>query len=345
MDSLLYIGLIELLAIEFLVLILLLIFLRRRKKPEQITDNIPIKHVDEVKQDLPKIEKIKEKRRERKKKSNIHFGKWFNSLIPRKSEQWIILVIYIAVLVIAGYFFLANIFPDKVPTLQDNFVISASSMQIFDKLNSLSIDKDSILGQKETIDNQVIRKIASAEPFNLVLNPKTPLKADSPASLELNLVTSGAGTDVYMNDKPIIPNLANYNLVADFKDEAVYVSKNLSSYYTSSSLIKGNSAQDFAYKNFPGASVYSFSTSASYIPDIEGYKKTTTAMVLIFRDNLKLGVFAEGDLQVKFTKQDLNSYVGKDEYTVEIKDLNGKSYFNKTYQDSDGDVSKSGKQP
>lgn len=254
-----------------------------------------------------------------------------------KLEKIFIIVIYVLVIGIFLYFLLANLFPGDVPNLEDNFIISSDSSQIFSKLNSFYIDKESVLGEKEVINGITVRPVISAAPFNLILKPKTPIKENSSATLVINLLTKGESTNVYLNDKPIIPDLTNYHLISDYLTEEVYLRNDLSEGYLS----QASSAQEFVYTNFPGSTVYSFSNS-TFSPDVYGYNQDWTTLDTTFRDSLKLGVFAEGTLRVRFTKQDLNGYVGKDEYTVEIKDLNGKSYFKETFKD-DGDSSKSGK--
>jgi len=256
-----------------------------------------------------------------------------------RPEQWVIFAIYVIVFGVIAYFAVGSLLPKSIVPIDNNFVISASSLQIFDKLSSFYIDKE-VLGSKETIDEETVRKVTSAEAFNLIFKPKTIVAEGTNAELNINLI--GSGSDVYLNDKPIIPDLTNYELVADIGSEAVYANKAISEYYSKDSLISSNDAQDFVYKNFPGASVYSFSDAKSYVPVLSDYEQDWTGIGGTFRDNLKLAVYAQGDLNIRFVKQDLNSYVGKDEYTVEIKDQDGKSYYTKKYED-DGDTSKSNK--
>ncbi len=280
------------------------------------------------KRKLPKPEKPKKEERIKEK----------FSLKKVKPEQYFIFLIYAVVLGFFVYFAMGSLLPKSVVPIDNNFVISAGSLQIFDKLNSFYIDKDNVLGSNETIDNQTVRKVTSAEIFNLIFKPKTIIPDNTNATLKINLV--GSGSDVYLNDKPIVPDLTNYELVADLKDEAVYANKNIKDYYNKNSLIQSSNAQDFVYKNFPGASVYSFSDSPAYVPNLEDYKQEWTNISTIIRNNLKLAIYAEGDLSIEFTKQDLDQTAGKDEYTVEVKDQEGKSYYSKKYED-DGDASAS----
>ena len=69
---------------------------------------------------------------------------------------------------------------------------------------------------------------------------------------------------------------------------------------------------------------------------VVSYEQTTTEIDTTFRGNLKLAVYAKGSLDIEFTKQDLNNYVGKDEYTLTITDLDGKKEYEEIYED-DGD--------
>lgn len=357
--------------VELIVLVILLRIGKKKEVKVKISNSVEIKlpkpkkekrflffakRKDKVSIDAGKKIDLKEIKPEKIKKEKLSFKKLFSvkkkektpkikkikpkkekfSLKKVKPEQWFIFFIYIIVLGFLAYFAAGSLLPKSIVPIDNNFVISADSLQIFDKLSSFYIDNNAVLGNKETVDNQTVKEITSAQAFNLVLKPKTIIPDGTSATLNIDLV--GSGSDVYLNDKPIIPDLTNYDLVADYQNESVYVNKNLNQYYNKSSLIISDNAQDFVYKNFPGASVYSFSDSTNYIPRLDDYRRTLTNVNGIFRGNLELAVYAEESLNIAFTKQDLNMYVGKDEYTVEVKDQDGKSYFKQLYQD-DGDTS------
>jgi hypothetical protein len=132
----------------------------------------------------------------------------------------------------------------------------------------------------------------------------------------------------------IIPDLDDYVKVQDFLEEGteVWVKEGL----TKTSYDNADTAENFIYANFPGHSIYSFAELNGGTPIIQDYEQTITKINTQFRDNLKLAVYAEGELDIEFTKLDLNNYVGADEYTVTIKDFQGTEYFEKTYKD-DGD--------
>jgi len=263
-------------------------------------------------------------------KDESSMRKFEDTLELKRGPRWekiVILIIYLIVLNVAFYFILAGIAPERVPFRTNEYTINAGDMQLFSNLNSFYIDKN-VLGGKEVIDKHTVRKIISAEPFNFVFSPKLPVKNDTNATLTIQFYN--VSTDVYLNDKLIIPDLSNYTLVKSFDNEDVYLNKNYS--YSNLSLKEADSAGEFVYKNFPGAKVYSFSDS-NYEPILSDYNKSWTSLGTTFRDNLKLAVYAEGTLEARFTKEDLNWYVGKDEYNVTITDFSGKIIYNKLFED------------
>ncbi|MFA4953080.1 MAG: hypothetical protein WC584_02565 [Candidatus Pacearchaeota archaeon] len=245
-----------------------------------------------------------------------------------KSEHYVIVFLYIVLFAVIGYFLIANLFPDNPINNFGNYEISASDVLMTSELRSLYLDKD-VFGGKTEINNESARMIVSAEPFNVVFNPKKIIAENTTAELQLSFLKPE--TEVYLNDKLIIPNLNNYEKVQEFSDTEVWVKNTLTieNYQTS------DNAENFVYSNFPLQSVYSFVGFSGGVPLIQGYNKNKTRIETQFRDNLKLAVYAEGTLEIKFTKQDLNSYIGNDEYTVEIIDYQRKSHFNKVYKDDE----------
>jgi len=244
-----------------------------------------------------------------------------------RTEQYVIIGLYIIIFSTIGYLILANFFPNSLINTSGTYTLSAESIGITSKLRSLYIDKDYVLGDKITIDDKTVRQIISAESFNIIFNPKKVIQENTTAKLELSFI--GKGTDIYLNDNLIIPNLNDYEKIKDYTSKEIWIKK---------TLIKrayeiANTAENFIYKNFPQHSIYSFAELSGGTPIIQDYEKTTTKINTQFRDNLKLAVYAEGNLNIEFTKQDLNSYVGKDEYTVEITDFQGKQYFKEVYED------------
>lgn len=339
--------LLESIIVEVLILVLLYAYLARKKKRF-----LPLKEISLEKEgDYAKAVKVvkspeKPKKKTENAKTPTNLKAHLRNLKPTKPEHYFILMIYLLVFSVIAYFIVGNIWPEHTPLVNSGeYTINAGSLMIFDKLSSFYIDNDRVLGQKENVNGFEVRKFVSEEIFNLVFKPATPLVGDVNATLEIDLMTDGnSGSNVYLNDKAIIPNLENYELVKDFPNEnaAVYVNKNVS--YGKASLKDGSSVEDFVYKNFAGNSIYSFKDSSSdYVPVLDDYKQEFTTIDTTFRDNLKLAIYHDGgNLEIEFDKQDLNSNIGRDEYTTEIKDNKGNSIFKKIYKD-DGVAIKTGK--
>jgi hypothetical protein len=273
------------------------------------------------------------KKRYPQRKINVKVIKNKESIKQRikelKLEQWIIFSIYALLFATAGYFLIANVFPNNPLNTNGEYSIKASDMFIASNFKSLYLDKDYVLGGKVEIGDQNARLIISEEPFNFVFNPKKVIAENTSATLELSLIKSS--TEVYLDDKLIIPNLDGYLKVQEFSNEKteIWVKKNLVREKYKSS----NNAEDFIYENFPGHSIYSFAELDGGTPIIQNYEQTITEIDTTFRDNLKLAVYVEGNLDIEFTKQDLNSYIGADEYAVTITNLQGIKYFEKIYED------------
>tara|TARA_Y100000034_G_scaffold106228_1_gene134788 strand:+ start:563 stop:2125 length:1563 start_codon:yes stop_codon:yes gene_type:complete len=246
-----------------------------------------------------------------------------------KPEQWVIFAMYLMIFATAGYFFIANVFPDNPFNTNGNYILSAGDLSMTSELKGLYLDKDYVLGGKTFVGDLDARLVISEEPFNVIFNPKKVIAENATASLELSFIKPS--TEVYFNEKLVIPNLKDYTKIQDFENESteVWVKKDL----TKSSYDTANNAENFIYANFPQHSIYSFAELEGGAPIIQDYEKTTTKINTQFRGDLKLAIYAEGSLDIEFTKLDLNSYVGADEYTVTITDLQGKEYFKEIYED------------
>jgi len=298
-----FVILIELLLLELAVLALLIVSLRKKNKLKRKTSP----------------------------KKKFSLSGYFKSL---KLENYIVFFMYLSVFLVFLYFFVANVFPDN-PLNSGSYELSASDVVLTNKLRSLYIDKD-VLGGKTQINNKTARMIISEEPFNVVFNPKKVIAENTTATLYLSFLNPK--TEVYLNNKLIIPDLEGYEKIKEYDNEEIWVKEDLirDNYETA------DNTEDFLYLNFPQNSIYSFAELEGGVPILQDYEQTTTKIKTTFRDNLKLAVYAEGYLNIEFTKQDLNNLVGKDEYTVEIKDYSGKSYFKKVYED-DGEKKNTGK--
>src|SRR3989344_5701287 len=252
----------------------------------------------------------------------------------RAIEKTIIIIIYVVVLGIAAYFILASLFPEKLPFSTNTYTIKASDSKIFDKLSSFYIEDNSVLGDKITINDKIVRPITSAKKFNVVFLPKVNIKENTNATIELNLIfDKGKGSDIYLNNELIFPNLDNYELINENDYNYIYVRKDILPYIVRDLLIDSTNTEEFIYKNFPSTSVWSTRKLIPINVVVDDYVKKDTLINGTFRDNLKLAVYAEGDLSISFTKQDLNMYIGQDEYTIRITDVNDNAIYEGLLED------------
>jgi len=247
-----------------------------------------------------------------------------------KISQLIVIIIYANVFLIIGYLVFANLFPNIDPSARTGvYEISADESMLTNSLRSLYLDQD-VLGEKELTEAGIARPIISEKPFNIIFSPKKIIAQNTTAILELNLVNKDS--EIYFNDKLISPNLEDYILIKEYSNKYIYIKNTLNK----DNLQSANTAEEFISKNFPQASIYSNKEFKFTIPTPTDYTKTNTEISTTFRGGLNLAVYAQGDLIISLTKQDLNNYVGSDEYSLEIKDINGKSYYTELLKD-DGD--------
>ena len=252
----------------------------------------------------------------------------------RAIEKTIIIVIYVVVLGLAAYFIVASLFPEKLPFSTNTYTIKASDSKIFDKLSSFYIEDNSVLGNKITINDKIVRPIASAKKFNIVFLPKVNIKENTNATIELNFMfKEGKSSDIYLNNELIFPNLDNYELIKENDFDYVYVKKDILPYIVKDMLIDSTNTEEFIYKNFPSTSVWSTRKLNHINVVVDDYVKKDTLIDGTFRDNLKLAVYATGDLSISFVKQDLNWYLGEDEYTIRIIDVNDKIVYEGLLED------------
>ncbi|MEA3248340.1 MAG: hypothetical protein U9Q73_01405, partial [Nanoarchaeota archaeon] len=281
------------------------------------------------------VEKVKEEVKGVKDfahKEEKALEKKFGKKKVRKVEHYIVFSIYVLVFLVGGYFLITSAFPEIMPDDFYSYSISAGDSMITNNLRSLYLADSDALGGATEVDNVTARLITVEKPFIFVFNPKRKVAENTSAQIQLQFVNPS--TEIYLNENLIVPDLDDYKKVADFSDEnkEVWVKKDISG----ATPTENQTAEEFIYANYPGKNIYSFGEMESGTPIISDYKPTNTFISTRFRDNLKLAVYAEGDLKIDFIKQDLNMYLGKDEYTVEITDLKGNSYFKEIYGD-DGD--------
>ena len=262
----------------------------------------------------------------------------------RKIEKIIIAAIYVVVILIGIYFLLATFYPDAVPGANE-YTISASDSNLFNGLESFRIDDPSVLGEKKEVNGMIVRPIISSKKFNFVFSPKENIPEGKKLNFELKLVLNESNPGpIYVNDGLVFPDLTNYKLLKETDTDYIYVNNDIRSYIDENSFVssEGQSTEDFIYKNMPGSSVWATRKLGNVDLNVPNYKRENTLINGTFRGDLKLAVYAENNLNIDFVKQDLNSYLGEDEYNVTVTDSNGKVVYSKLFRD-DGDKLKSGK--
>ena len=184
------------------------------------------------------------------------------------------------------------------------------------------------------------RELISSRPFNIIFKPDIAIPDTAQAALQLEF--EGKNSDIYINSQLVFPGLLNYSILKSFNDQEIYIKNELLPYVKSSDESAAN-AKDFLINNFPGSTVYSTSEIELENPSLEkidNYSRTQTAINTTFRGPIALAVYAE-DLNIQFTKQDLNWYEGEDAYTLTVKDLNKNIVFTQIYQDDGNQINDS----
>jgi len=239
-------------------------------------------------------------------------------------ETGIIALIFIVTLGAIAYISLASLYPNLLPFGTTGYTIAAEDSKIL-QVSEFYIDDTSVLGDKQTYQGQTIRPITSSKKFNFVFKPAKTIDKTN-GTLQLNLVMLN-NSNIYLNDKLIFPNLDNYELIKETNDGYnIYIRKDILS-YTDIQSTEDETASYFIYNYFPSSSVWSTSELEPINPIVKDYKQETTAINTAFRGNLKLAVYAKDNLNIKMTKQDLNSYLGADEYTINITDYRGEAIY------------------
>lgn len=243
-------------------------------------------------------------------------------------EQWIIFSVYAIVFCILGYFFLSAYAPNLMkPINSGGYVIDGSVLE--GVLQSFYFEND-VFGEKVEIDGEEYLPFESEAINKIIFSPK---KVISESSGVLSIEGLNNGTSLYIEDKLVVPDLSGYIQVKDYSDSEVYVRDD----YSYSNLKDYDKLEDYLYYNFPQAEVYSFKSLDDAVPVLMDYKMEDTEIEGPFRDNLNLVVYHGGGiLRIRGYKQDLNMYVGKDEYTLVVKDFDGKEVYSIVLED-DGD--------
>ena len=259
-----------------------------------------------------------------KHKSPI-FDYHFHTKKKRKVYKSIVFLTYLIAVTVIIYLMFLVFNPGSF--LRDEYVINEKS--ISKPLSSFYIDNKNIL-VKDQYNNENVLRITSPQAFNIVFRPETQVINKS-AQLTINIF--GGESEFYLDNKLIVPNLANYTLIKTYPDAYVFVRNDINTNSYEDKTI----SDDFIYSNFKTNKIYSFKDISNYNPDINNFNQETTNINIAFRDSLKLAIYAEDQINLDFTKQDLNWYLGQDEYTITIKNSKQEIVFNQTYLD-DGEI-------
>ena len=105
-----------------------------------------------------------------------------------------------------------------------------------------------------------------------------------------------------MNDPLIFPDLTNYKLLKETSTDYIYLNNDTISYLNQNNFVN-NTTEDFIYQNLPGTSVWSTRQLMPVDLNVADYSQQNTSINTTFRGDLELAVYAEGNLNINFTKQ------------------------------------------
>ena len=267
----------------------------------------------------------------------------------RRLEYYVVFFVYLVVGVFAVYFLVLNFAPERF----NSWELSAGDKMIGSDFKSFYLrDVDALGGvarlnvlcDEGGCEETSARMVVWEKPFEFVFNPKSKFGGDEVFGVELGFVRPE--TEVYLNEELIVPDLSGLERVFDKGGRSVWVRESLVSERRSKGEEVGgkgedySSAEDFVYGEFLNRDYYVFGDAFASYPVLSDYDKGSESVVDgRFRGNLRLAVYVEGDLSVDFVKRDLNWYLGRDEYTVEVSGLDGEVYFREVFLD-DGEMRK-----
>jgi hypothetical protein len=244
-----------------------------------------------------------------------------------KTNLMINILIFIGILAAIGFVIWGNI---KESKSQKNFQIDVGSLNDVDSKSNFYIEESDSLNDRVKYGSTTYREVGEKS-INLKFKPIGNITENSQAIIQLNVLNGDS--DVYLNQELIFPGTKNYELIKEFEDSYLYKKKNLSNTQD----FTNNSAIDFIIKNYYGASLYSFKLLDREYLNIQDYTKEETKINSTFRSNLRLAIYAENDIYLKFLKQDINAYSGEDKYILRITALNGTTVYDQILED-DGDI-------
>lgn len=214
------------------------------------------------------------------------------------------------------------------------YTLNVGSISDLDQKQELYIEEGEI-GQRIEYGTSDYREISSSSPLNVVFKPQLYLGNNKNATIELEFIK--IESDVYLNEKLILPKLENYDIIKDFDNMYLYKKKNISSIQD----YKNVSINNFISQNYYGSTIYSVTSTYEKPNFINDYKNKNSLINSYFRDDLRFLIYTEGDTLISFFKKDLNVYNGADEYTLLAKDIQGNVVFTKVYGD-DGNTGSNG---
>lgn len=258
------------------------------------------------------------------KNHTSRFDQRYHVYQKKNVHKAIVFFVYLIVVTAIIYLLLLVFSPGSF--LKDEYVINPDNPS--NSLSTFYIENSNILKEYDYHGENVF-EISSPASFNLVFKPKTNV-ANRSGTFTIDLY--GGGGEFYLDNKLIIPNLEDYDLIGSYPEAYVFVHKEVNTkdyeYKTE--------VDEFIYGNFRDKRIYSQKAITDYNLNIDDFQRENTEINIAFRDSLKLAVYAQDEIDLSFTKQDLNNYLGQDEYTLIITSQKGEVVFNHTYMD-DGD--------
>jgi hypothetical protein len=197
------------------------------------------------------------------------------------------------------------------------------------------------ISQRMSLEDDTFR-IMNGSPVYFYITPTNSISNHTNITVELKFKgDSDLDIGLYRDYawKPLyIKNLENYTPVKQFDDVVIYAkddSGNYTDYDTINEWITGNIPGDsliglYDYEIDPEVLMNRFVT----------YENEYTEINQTFRGTVSFLIYLNNSLNLMLIKQDLNSYNGSDEYSVELYDINGNMVFNETIPD-DGIINKS----
>ena len=197
------------------------------------------------------------------------------------------------------------------------------------------------ISQRMSLEDDTFR-IMNGSPVYFYITPTNSISDNTNITVELKFRgDSDLDIGVYKDYKwkPLyIKNLENYTAVKQFGGGVIYAkddSGNYTDYDTINEWISGNIPGDssiglYDYEIDPEILMNRFVT----------YENEYTEINQSFRGTHSFLVYLNDSLNLTLGKQDLNSYNGSDEYSVELYDINSNLLFNDTIPD-DGIINRS----